>query len=99
MEEWYAEYISTDALFANIFGGDTSFDAAIAEFSAATTDADKAAALKTLQALEQEKMYKVPVFTVGNYVFVSSNVAVPEGVTFCNPLYACDVDFENWELK
>ncbi len=99
MEEWYAEYISTDALFANIFGGDTSFDAAIAEFSAATTDADKAAALKTLQALEQEKMYKVPVFTVGNYVFVSSNVTVPEGVTFCNPLYACDIDFENWELK
>lgn len=99
MEEWYSEYMSSDALFANIFGGDTSFDDAIAAYSAATTDAAKAEALTTLQALEQEKMYKVPVFTVGNYVFVSNGVSVPEGVAFCNPLYMCDIDFENWEVK
>ncbi len=99
MEEWYAEYMSSDALFANIFGGDTSFDEAIAALSSSTTETERAEALKTLQALEQEKMYKVPVFTVGNYVFISDDVAVPEGVAFCNPLYACDVDFENWELK
>ncbi|WP_268842152.1 hypothetical protein [Pseudoflavonifractor phocaeensis] len=43
-------------------------------------------------------MYKVPVFTVGNYVFVSNNVKVPSGVEFCNPLYACDIDYANWEL-
>lgn len=99
MEEWYSEYMSGDALFANIFGGDTSFDDAIAAYSAATTDDAKAEALATLQALEQEKMYKVPVFTVGNYVFVSNNVSVPEGVAFCNPLYACDIDYANWEIK
>ena len=99
MEEWYSEYMSTDALFGNIFGGDTSFDAAIAALSASTTDEAKNEALKELQELEQEKMYKVPVFTVGNYVFVSDNVTVPSGVEFCNPLYACDVDFENWEVK
>ena len=98
MEEWYSEYMSSDALFANIFGGDTSFDAAIAAYSAATTDEAKADALTALQALEQEKMYKVPVFTVGNYVFVSNNVKVPAGVKFCNPLYACDIDFANWEI-
>ncbi len=99
MEEWYSEYMSSDALFANIFGGDTSFDAAISALSSSTTEAAKAEALKTLQALEQEKVYKVPVFTVGNYVFVSNNVVVPEGVEFCNPLYACDIDFENWTVK
>ena len=98
MEEWYSEYMSDDALFANIFGGDTAFDDAIAALSASTTTEAKNAALKELQALEQEKMYKVPVFTVGNYVFVSSNVKVPGGVEFCNPLYACDIDFENWEM-
>ena len=98
MEEWYSEYMSTDALFANIFGGDTAFDAAIAALSASTTQEAKNAALKDLQALEQEKMYKVPVFTVGNYVFVSNNVKVPSGVEFCNPLYACDIDYANWEL-
>ena len=99
MEEWYSEYMSTDALFANVFGGDTAFDEAIAALSSSTTQEEKNEALKTLQAIEQEKVYKVPVFTVGNYVFVSNNVAVPEGVEFCNPLYACDIDYENWEIK
>lgn len=98
MEEWYSEYMSTDALFANIFGGDTAFDDAIAALSASTTTEAKDAALKELQALEQEKMYKVPVFTVGNYVFVSNNVKMPSGVEFCNPLYACDIDYANWEI-
>jgi len=98
MEEWYSEYMSSDALFANIFGGDTSFDAAIADLSSSTTTAAKNAALKELQALEQEKMYKVPVFTVGNYVFISDNVKMPSGVEFCNPLYACDIDYANWEI-
>lgn len=99
MEEWYSEYMSTDALFGNVFGGDTAFDEAIAELSASTTQEAKNEALKKLQALEQEKVYKVPVFTVGNYVFVSNNVSVPSGVEFCNPLYTCDIDYANWEIK
>lgn len=99
MEEWYSEYMSTDALFGNVFGGDTAFDEAIAELSASTTQEDKNEALKKLQALEQEKVYKVPMFTVGNYVFISDNVTVPAGVEFCNPLYSCDIDYANWELK
>lgn len=99
MEEWYSEYMSTDALFGNVFGGDTAFDEAIAELSASTTQEAKNEALKKLQALEQEKVYKVPVFTVGNYVFVSNNVSVPSGVEFCNPLYMCDINYANWEIK
>jgi len=98
MEEWYSEYMSGDALFANVFGGDTAFDAAIAKLASSTTDAAKIEALKELQALEQEKVYKVPMFTVGNYVFVSNNVKLPAGVEFCNPLYTCDVDYANWEI-
>ncbi len=98
IDEWYTEYMSTDALFANIFGGDTTFDALIADLSAATDSAKRNEILKELQAMEQENVYKVPAFTVGTYVFTSSNVKVPEGVTFCNPLYSCDLDFENWEL-
>lgn len=98
MEEWYSEYMSTDALFANIFGGDTAFDDAIAKLASSTNDADKNAALEELQKLEQEKVYKVPMFTVGNYVFVSNNVNMPAGVEFCNPLYVCDIDFANWTV-
>ena len=98
IDEWYTEYLSTDGLFANIFGGDTAFDAPVAKLFAATNEADRNAALKELQTLEQENVYKVPVFTLGNYVFLSNHVSVPEGVEFCNPLYSCDVDFANWEI-
>ncbi|MDO5409390.1 MAG: ABC transporter substrate-binding protein [Lachnospiraceae bacterium] len=98
IDEWYTEYMSTDALFANIFGGGTEFDSLIAELSAATDPAKRNEVLKQLQDLEQKNVYKVPAFTVGTYVFTSNNVKIPEGVTFCNPLYSCDLDFENWEL-
>ena len=99
LNEWYAEYMSNSATFANIFGGDTQFDEAVSALSAATTQEDRDAALNTLQTLEQENLYKVPLFTVGNYVYLSDNVELPEGVEFCNPLYTCDIDYVDWNVK
>ncbi len=98
IDEWYTEYMSTDGLFANIFGGDTAFDELVAKLSKAVNETDRNEVLKQLQALEQENVYKVPVFTVGTYIFTSSNLVIPAGVEFCNPLYMCDLDFANWEI-
>ena len=98
IDEWYTEYMSSDALFANVFGGTTEFDELVAELFKATDADARNEVLKELQAKEQECVYKVPVFTVGTYVFTSDKVVVPEGVTFCNPLYMCDLDFANWEI-
>lgn len=98
IDEWYTEYMSTDGLFANIFGGDTSFDDLVSQLSKAVDENSRNDILKKLQDLEQEKMYKVPVFTVGTYIFTSNNVILPDGVKFCNPLYMSDLDFANWQL-
>lgn len=98
MNEWYTEYLSTDGLFSNIYGGDTAFDSLVSDLMAATDAASRNAALTALQNLEQEKVYKVPMFIVGTYVFVSDHVKLPAGVEFCNPFYSCDLDFANWEL-
>lgn len=98
LDEWYSEYLSTDALFQNIWGGDTAFDAAVTALAGAATAEEKTKALQELQKLEQEKMYKVPLFTLGNYFFTSNKIVLPEGVSFCNPLYNCDVDYANWTL-
>lgn len=98
IEEWYTEYLSSDALFANIFGGDTTFDELVAELFAATEEEKRNEVLRQLQALEQEKVYKVPVFTVGTYVFVENRLKLPQDVKFCNPLYSCDLNFSNWEI-
>ena len=85
-------------IFREKNGGDLYFDAAIAELAAATTTEAKKVALDKLQTLEQDLMYKVPMFTVGNAVFLSNNIKLPAGVVFCNPLYSCDIDFANWTL-
>ena len=98
IDEWYTEYMSTDALFANVFGGTTEFDELVADLFKAVDADERNAVLTELQAKEQEAMYKFPVFTVGTYVFTIDKVILPEGVTFCNPLYMCDLDFENWEI-
>lgn len=98
IDEWYTEYMSSDGLFANIFGGDTDFDGLVADLSKAVKEEDRNNILKELQTLEQEKVYKVPVFTVGTYIFTSDHVILPEGVKFCNPLYMSDLDFANWEI-
>lgn len=98
MNEWYTEYLSTDGLFSAIYGGDTDFDALVSDLMSATDTASRNTALKALQDLEQEKVYKVPMFIVGTYVYVSDNVKLPDGVEFCNPFYSCDLDFANWEL-
>ncbi len=99
INEWYTEYISSDALFGNIFGGDDSFDGLIDRLTAATSQEEMNAVLKELQDLEQEKVYKVPLFTVGNYVFTSNHLTLPADTAFCNPLYSCDIQFAEWEIK
>ena len=73
-------------------GGD-EFDELVNNLFKATDSAARNEALKALQDKEQEVVYKVPVFTVGTYVFTSDKVIVPEGVTFCNPLYMCAVSY------
>lgn len=99
MNEWYTEYISSDALFGNIFGGDDSFDGLIDQLTAATDQNEYNTILKDLQKLEQEKVYKVPLFTVGTNVYTSNRITLPADVTFCNPLYSCDIQFAAWEIN
>lgn len=99
INEWYTEYMSTDGLFSNIFGGDTDFDEPIAKLTGATSADETKTALEDLEALEQEKVYKVPLFTVGTYAFTSDRVKLPEDVEFCSPLYMKDIDFVDWELN
>lgn len=100
LSEWYGEYQSGNANFQNIFGGDDSFDALISDLLSSTTQEEKNETLKQLQDLEQEKMYKLPLYTIGNLVYINTDhVKVPEGTTFGNPLYRFDMGFENWELN
>lgn len=98
--EWFNEYSSANANFSNIFGGDTAFDELNAAFAAAGNAEETSEALKALEEKEHELMYKIPLFTIGNNVFVNTDhVKLPEGIVFGNPWYRTNIQIENWELK
>ena len=97
--EWYGEYASTNANFRNIFGGDEQFDANAAAINAESDPAVRSQILTELQTLEEENLYKLPMFTLGNNVFINTDhVKVPEGLVFGNPWYLYDMQLENWEI-
>ena len=99
ISEWYGEYSSTNSNFQNIFGGDTTFDALIAEYAAATSTADKEAILAELGAKEAELSYKLPLFTLGNNMFVNTGrIQLPADIVFGNPWYKTDIQFAEWEI-
>lgn len=100
INEYYNEYNSSSSTFQNILGGDTAFDDLLAQLSAAQTTEEKNEVLTQLQALEEENLYKLPLFTVGFNVYINTDkVNVPEGVQFGNPRYRCDLNFEEWTLN
>lgn len=98
ISEWYNEYSSTNANFQNIFGGDPAFDALLTELAACTTADQRSDVLTRMQNLEQEMLYKLPLYTIGNNIFINTDhIKIPEGTTFGNPWYKSDIGFENWE--
>ncbi len=100
VSEWYFEYSSESANLSTLFGADTSFDAIVNELSAAA-DADEVdALLQELQVMEQEALYKIPLFTLSQVVYINEDrVNLPSNCVFGNTWYKYDVDFENWSIK
>lgn len=100
ISEWYGEYASTNANFVNILGGDTVFDGLYEQYLAETDASKRTEILKQLQAIEQENLYKLPLYTIKNIIFINTDhVKLPDGIEFSNPWYLYDLDFANWELK
>lgn len=101
MDVYYSEFASTSETFKNIYGGDTSFDPLVSNLLSASKPADVTAAKQALQTMEMEKIYKVPLFTIGYMNYVNTNrVAIPETVTDLGcPGHRVDVDFASWYIK
>lgn len=97
--EWYGEYDSNNANFKNIFGGDTMFDEGANAIAAESDPAKRSEILKELQELEQENLYKIPLYTIGNNIFINTDhVKLPDGVTFGNPWYISNIHMNEWEI-
>ncbi len=97
--EWYGEYNSKNVYFQKIFGGDTQFDELVAAIAAEANPEKRSEILKQLEELEQKNLYKLPLYTIGNNVFINtSHVKLPEDVQLGNPWYLHNMDLANWEI-
>lgn len=101
MDVYYSEFTSTSDTFKNIYGGDTAFDDLTANLLSASKPEDVTSAKQALQAMEMEKVYKVPLFSIGYMNYVNtSRVAVPEDVTDLGcPGHRVDMGYEDWYIK
>lgn len=100
ISEWYGEYLSTNSSFSSIFGAKGEFDDLVKSYSSSVDKQEKSGTLMQLQQLEQELLYKIPLFTMGQMIFINQNrLYVPSHVTFGNTHYKYDIDFANWEIK
>lgn len=99
VNEWYGEYSSTSQNFNKIFNGDTAFDFLITELLQESDPAKLTKIQEDLVKIENEKLYKLPLFSMNNSVFVNSKrLSIPESVQFGNPWYNYDCNFEEWSI-
>lgn len=99
VSEWYGEYQSTNAMHINMLGGEPIFDNLIEELAIARTEQERNEILKELQMLEFETWYKIPLFTLGQRMYVNKNkLSIPSNVEFGNAWYKYDLKFEEWEI-
>ena len=100
LDSYYAEYMSNSATFQNIFGGDTAFDSAVSDLMSAADEARQTEAKTALQKIEEEKLYKVPLMTLGYYTYLNTaRLDVPEDLDMGTPGHRCDIQFTEWSLK
>ena len=95
--EWYSEYSNT-VTFEKILGPQPEFAALNSQLATATTVRTTGSALKALQSLEQKTLYKLPLHSLQQVVYVSkriNNTATKWG----NPLYTYDNNLVNWSVN
>ncbi len=100
VSEWYIEYTAENGNLSRLFDGDDEFGVLVKALSSTVDPAEEDALLQELQVLEQETLYKLPLFTLSQVVYINEDrVNVPSGCTFGNTWYKYDIDFENWSIK
>lgn len=100
VDDWYSEYLSTNTNLNACFGTDL-FDGLVNQLSATGDDKEAyRSTLGELVALEQELMYKIPLLSLNDSVYINSNrVSVPEDMEFGNTRYRSDLRLDEWYIK
>jgi peptide/nickel transport system substrate-binding protein len=94
--EWFAEYSNPN--FAKILGVQPEFTALNDKFLQAVKFRDQAKLLASLQKLEQENLYKLPLHSLQQGVFISKRIS-GTATKWGNPLYTYNNNIANWAVN
>lgn len=97
-ESWYQEFSSTSPNLSKIFGTDL-FDDFIAGLRMSLSEVEYQQTLTELKNLEKDLLYKLPLFTLNQSVYINYNrLSVPEDLHFGNNLFRFDPRFDEWYI-
>lgn len=100
-QEWYTEFLSTNTNFAALYGTQGEFDDLVQELGSTSGDVQVFMdTLTQLVQLEQSLVYKIPLFSLSDSVYINSNrLHVPDNMTFGNTRYRSDLRVDEWFIK
>lgn len=99
-EDWYNEYLSTNPNISQILGEEGLFDDLANQLGSVVEVQDYNNILDQLVELEQSLLYKMPLFTLNESVYINSNrLYVPEDISFGNTRYMYDLRISEWKIK
>lgn len=97
--DWYTEYLTTNTNLYKTIHTD-EFDVLMDNLYAATTDEEYNDAFKKLQDLDSATMYKLPLSSVNDAVYIDGNrVSIPADMEFGNIRYRSNLRFDEWYIK
>lgn len=100
VEDWYNELLSTNTLITQILGTNGEFDELFYSLTSTTDPVEYQRILQELVDLEQELLYKMPMFLLNDASYINSNrVSVPDDMTFGNTRFISDIRFDEWYVK
>jgi len=95
--EWFAEY-SNPATFGQSIGDQPGFAALNSQLIQATTLRETGKVLTSLQKLEQQNLYKLPMHFLKQVVFISKNISGTP-TKWGNPLYVYQNNIATWSAN
>lgn len=100
VDEWYTEYTSTNPYLSHLFGDVSEFDNLVSTLHKEFDEQKRSEIFEELVTLEQERLYKLPLFILDQAVYVNTNrLSIPSDTTFGNTWYMYDLKYEDWSVK
>ena len=92
---WYQMYLRDN--MDSMLSCKALFQDNVSALESAYTDEMKAEALSTLQTMDRDNVFFLPVYTINQQVWLSNRLSVPENC-FGNSWFFYDYQFEDWEI-